>query len=447
MNQISIRNISPLDGRYIGKAKDLRDIFSEYAFIRYRVCIEVKYFLFFLEKVENFKFTQNMIYRIKDIYKNFTEHDAFRVKTIENTTNHDVKAIEYFIKEKLDMLNIPELHQYKEYVHFGLTSQDINSVAYVLQMRTYLQEYLVPHLYSFITIIYTLAEKNPIPMLSRTHGQYASPTTLSKELLVFTERINYHLADLVRYDYITKFGGAIGNMNAHYVAYPHLNWGALCDEFLSTFKLKRHILTTQIDNYDAYAVLFDKVRRIQTILIDFCQDIWLYISNDIFILERKEGEIGSSTMPHKVNPIDFENAEGNLLLSNTLLQFLANKLPVSRMQRDLTDSTLLRNLGVAFGHGWIALHSIMKGTTKLKVNRRKLEDDLNKNWIVIFEGIQTILRREKIPNAYEITKKFSAMYPHADKKIIHDFIDALELKEEVKREIKEITPFNYIGRI
>jgi adenylosuccinate lyase len=446
---MDLKNISPLDGRYYTKTIKLREIFSEYALIKYRIYFEIEYllFLFPLISQENEKISQIHEEKLEDIYKCFTEEEALRVKEIEKITNHDVKAVEYYIKEKLDKL---ELSQYKSYIHFGLTSQDINSLCYVIQIRNYITNLFIPSVQKMIELLSHISQKYiKTPMLSFTHGQSATPTTLGKEIMVFSEKIQFHIQELERFKYKSKFGGAVGNLNAHYVSYPNIDWINQCNIFLQTFDIARHKYTTQIDNYDQYSIIFDHVKRIQTIFIDLCQDMWIYISKEYFILKKTAGEIGSSTMPHKVNPIDFENAEGNFYLSNQILEFLSKKLPVSRMQRDLTDSTLLRNLGVAFGYGFIAIQSLSKGLKKIEVNKKKLYTDLNHNWIIIMEGIQTILRREGISNAYELTKEFIENNENNEitKEKIHYFIDLLDISINIKKELKQITPFNYIGKI
>ena len=445
MNTLSC--LSPLDGRYVKDISELKQIFSEYALIQYRLYIEIEYFLFLITDILNISIDKNMKEKILNIYLDFTEEEAIKIKVIEETTKHDVKAVEYYIKEKLDEIHF---NKYKEYVHFGLTSQDINSVCYVIQMRNFIVDIFRPLIVNTIDALNKIIQKNQTTiMLSRTHGQIASPTTVAKEFLVYKTKLTYHLQEFEdeKFQYNTKFGGAVGNLNAHYLAYPKINWGQKLEEFLSLFNLGRHKYTTQIDNYDYYSIIFDQVKRIQTILLDLCQDIWLYISMDYFILKKKQGEIGSSTMPHKINPINFENAEGNFQLSNTLLEFLSRKLPVSRLQRDLTDSTILRNLGTAFGYGIVGLKSLHKGLEKLEVNQEKIAKDLNNHWEVIFEGIQTVLRRENIKNAYELSKIFIENNKNPSKEEIHEFIEGLNISQEIKLELKQITPQNYIGKI
>ena len=443
---MNIFNISPLDGRYYEKTKELQEIFSEYGLQKYRVEIEIKYFIFFLENIFKLNMTEKNKLLLNNLYIHFSKEDAFKIKEIESTTNHDVKSIEYFIKL---ILSETDFDVYKEYVHFGLTSQDINSVSYVLQIKYYVEKIFIPEVTKLINVLNNTIEKSKnIVMLGFTHGQPASTTTMSKELKVFVEKIKYHLASLSQIKYYSKFGGATGNLNAHYVTFPNINWEMEMSNFLKTsFDLTRHQYTTQIDNYDMYTIIFDSIRRIQTVLIDLCQDIWLYIYNDYFILEKPDREIGSSTMPHKINPIDFENAEGNFLLSNNILQFLSNKLPVSRLQRDLTDSTLLRNLGVTFGYGLVGLKSTGNGLNKLKINKKKIEKDLGNNWCIILEGIQSILKRDGFSNSYELVKTFADNNKNPTKDDIDKFIDSLDLSNNISDELKRITPFNYCGNL
>ena len=437
----SLTNISPLDGRYANKTKVLKDIFSEFGLMKCRVHVEIDYFIFFLEEILNVRMTLDTKKFLVEIATNFDEYDATLIKEIEEKTNHDVKAVEYFIKNKLsDRL----VYNYKEYIHFGLTSQDINSVAYMIQIKHYTESIFGPALKDFMKDLKKLADDTKdIVILARTHGQPATPTKMGKELMVFYEKLEYQHKILNEIEYCSKFGGAVGNLNAHKVAFPDVDWENKMGFFLETFKLTRHKYTTQIDNYDMYAVIFDALRRIQTVLVDYCQDMWLYISMDYFKLKKTDTEVGSSTMPHKVNPIDFENAEGNFLLSNTLLQFLSNKLPVSRLQRDLTDSTILRNLGVTFGHGLVAIKSVHAGTNKLIINTEKIFMDLNDNWCIILEGIQTQLRRIGFPEPYEKVKEFLKTNNHPSKGSIHDFVDSLDLDERVKAQLKNLSPFNY----
>jgi adenylosuccinate lyase len=437
-------SISPLDGRYYKNILPLKDIFSEFALNKYRLNIEIEYFLYFSEVINDIEFTKEEKTNITNIYNKFNEDlsGQISIKQYERITNHDVKAVEYFIKEQLNNIN---LGKYGEFVHFGLTSQDINSMCYVMQIRDYITKLFLPYMEELIDNLSKLSKKCDIPMLGRTHGQAASPTTMKKEIQVFIYKLDHHLKELKHIKYYSKFGGAVGNMNAHYVAYPDVIWENALSEFVELFDIIRHPYTTQIDNYDFYSTIFDLVKRIQTVLIDFNQDIWTYISMDYFKLKKIKGEIGSSTMPHKVNPINFENAEGNLQLSNTLLEFLSRKLPTSRLQRDLTDSTVLRNIGVAFGYGFIALQSMIKGIDKLEINKNKISNELDSHWIITMEAIQTILRREKIESAYEKTKDFICKYPFPEKENIHEFIETLEVTKEIKDELKQITPKNYIG--
>ena len=410
-----------------------------------RVHIEIDYFIFMLKKILGVKITEETLKFLQDIGIKFSIEDAQRIKDIEKVTNHDVKAIEYFIKEKF---RGKPLEKYNEFVHFGLTSQDINSVSYISQIKFFIEQIFTKEIVKCVEMLEKLSDSTMyVIMMARTHGQPASPTSMGKEIKVFIEKIKFQLKTLDTITYYSKFGGATGNLNAHYVAFPSTDWNKELDNFLLTLGIKRHRYTTQIDNYDMYAIIFDAVRRIQTILVDFCQDIWLYISYDYFKLKKIDGEIGSSTMPHKINPIDFENAEGNLLFSNNNLQFLSNKLPVSRLQRDLTDSTILRNLGVSFGHGLVAMKSIMKGVSKLEINMDKISRELSDHWCVCLEGIQTYLRKEGFENPYELVKKFLEKHPNPDKKEIYGFINGLDVSEDVKYELKKITPISYHGSI
>jgi adenylosuccinate lyase len=438
-----LHTISPLDDRYLNKTKELVDIFSEFAFMRYRLYVEIEYFLYITQIVDDVQFNETQTTAILNIYKNYNDVEFKKIKEFEEKTNHDVKAVEYYLKHKLEENN---LKKYKEFIHFGLTSQDINSLCYIIQIRNYVVDIFIPNIYNIINKLEDIEINNrDTIMLSRTHGQIASPTTMGKEILVFIGKLKFHLNELINIKYYSKCGGAVGNMNAHYAAYSNIDWENELNQFTQLFDIKRHKYTTQIDNYDFYSIIFDNIKRIQNILIDFSQDIWYYISIDYFKLKKKDGEIGSSTMPHKVNPIDFENGEGNLQLSNVLLEFLSNKLPKSRMQRDLTDSTILRNLGVTFGYGLVAMKSLIKGIGKLEVNREKIEKELDSNWIVIMEAIQTILRREKVENAYEITKEFINNYPNPNKEDIHTFIDSIYINKKVEIELKALTPQKYIG--
>lgn len=441
----SLKAISPIDGRYSAKTECLRDFFSEFALIKYRLKVEIKYFQFLchiplpqLKDVETAKLKKSDL-----IWENLSIEDAIHIKEIERITNHDVKAVEYFIKEKLKNT---DLEKYSEFVHFGLTSQDINNTAVPLLLKDSMDAIMKPALDNLFELLQEMAEKfSGIPMLARTHGQPASPTTLGKEIKVFTERLEKQLSNLQNYDYEAKFGGATGNLNAHKVSFPGYNWPELANEFIQSLGLKRQYTTTQIAHYDELAALLQSWIRINTILIDLCRDFWTYISMDYFRQKAIKGEIGSSAMPHKVNPIDFENAEGNLGIANAIFEHLALKLPVSRLQRDLTDSTVLRNIGVPFGHSLIAIKSISKGLRKLFLNQEKLEADLRENIAVVAEAIQSILRREGYPKPYEALKELTRGNDRLSLDDIHQFIDHLQLSEEVKNELKNIKPENYIG--
>lgn len=446
MNLNQLTAISPIDGRYRDKTKALDVFFSEYALIKYRVRVEIEYFISLceaavspLEKVE-----KRLFHDLRQIYEQFNEEDAQRIKEIETTTNHDVKAVEYYLKEKFDTLYLSE---YKEFIHFGLTSQDINNTATPMMWQEALQTVYIPELETIISQIEAFSgEWNDIPMLARTHGQPASPTRLGKEMKVYAYRLANQLEVLHRIPVKAKFGGATGNFNAHHVAYPGTDWKTFADNFLrDKLNLLREEYTTQISNYDAFAASFDALKRINTILIDFNRDMWQYISMEYFKQKIKEGEVGSSAMPHKVNPIDFENAEGNLGMANALLEHLAAKLPISRLQRDLTDSTVIRNIGVPLAHGLIAIKSTTKGLSKLLLNREAIERDLEKNWAVVAEGIQTILRREGYPKPYEALKELTRTNRHITKERISEFIETLNVNERVKEELRSITPHSYTG--
>ncbi len=431
--------ISPIDGRYYDKTNSLSKYFSESALIKYRVYVEIKY-LIELDSILDLKIPN--ILKLQDIYKNFNENDVLEVKEIEKETNHDVKAVEYFLKNKLEYHNLSE---YKEYVHFGLTSQDINNTAIPLMIKNWLQNEYFLEIYSLLKNLKNLSKEwKDVPMLSYTHGQPASPTRLGKELMVFIERLENQIKELSNVQLCCKFGGATGNFNAHHIAYPEIDWKIFANNFTNKLGLKRSQYTTQIDHYDSLASLFDGLKRINIILIDFCRDIWQYISMEYFKQKTKENEVGSSAMPHKVNPIDFENAEGNLGIANAILSHLSEKLPISRLQRDLTDSTVLRNVGVPMAHIHISLSSINKGLSKLILNKETIHSDLENNWIVISEAIQTILRRENYPMPYESLKSLTRGNK-IDKESIHNFIDDLNIKSEIKEELKKITPQNYIG--
>jgi adenylosuccinate lyase len=438
--------ISPIDGRYREKTDELSSFFSEFALIKYRVTVEVKYFIALYEL--NLPPLQGMNEgdktRLHEIIDNFDEKDARRIKDIEKTTNHDVKAVEYFLKEKFDTLG---LSAYKEFIHFGLTSQDINNTAFPMMWRDALQQVYIPQLEALAQLLEKYAEEwKDIPMLAHTHGQPASPTRLGKEIEVFAYRLRNQIEPLKHIPAKGKFGGATGNFNAHHVAYPAIDWSAFANKFLAEkLGLSREAFTTQISNYDALAASCDALKRINTILIDLCRDMWQYISMEYFKQKIKEGEVGSSAMPHKVNPIDFENAEGNLGMANAMLEHLAAKLPVSRLQRDLTDSTVIRNIGMPLAYGLIALKSTTKGLNKLLLNREAIDRDLENNWAVVAEGIQTILRREGYPKPYEALKELTRTNQHITKESISQFIDTLNVSEDIKNELKAITPQNYTG--
>ncbi len=444
INQLTA--ISPVDGRYREKTDELGAYFSEQALIRYRVKVEIEYFIALceagikpLDRVDNTLFAG-----LRELYLNFSVEDALRIKEIEQVTNHDVKAVEYFLKEQFDRMG---LTAYKEFIHFGLTSQDINNTATPMMWQEALQEVYIPFLEKLIVQLESLAtEWAEIPMLARTHGQPASPTRLGKEVMVFAYRLSNQLEVLKHIPAKAKFGGATGNFNAHHVAYPSRDWKRFADDFLlERLHLRREEYTTQISNYDALAASFDALKRIHTILIDFNRDMWQYISMEYFKQKIKEGEVGSSAMPHKVNPIDFENAEGNLGIANALLEHLASKLPISRLQRDLTDSTVIRNIGMPLAHGLIALKSTTKGIDKLLLNREAIEQDLEKSWAVVAEAIQTILRREGYPKPYEALKALTRTNKEITKERISTFIGSLDVNEKIKEELRSITPQNYTG--
>lgn len=440
-----LKNISPIDGRYKTKTKNLLQYFSEYALIKYRVKIEILYFIALCEypipQLKNFD--KKNFEKLKTIYENFNEKDALSIKEIEQKTNHDVKAVEYFMKEKFENL---ALREYKEFIHFALTSQDINNTAIPLSLKDALNEEYFPVLNELLEKLKNLSKKwAPIPMLARTHGQPASPTLLGKEIAVFVERLEQQIFLLKQIPFAAKFGGATGNYNAHKVAYPEINWQEFSKKFVKKLGLQHSFPTTQIEHYDHLGAIFDNLKRINTILIDFSRDIWMYISMDYFKQKIKTGEVGSSAMPHKVNPIDFENAEGNLGIANAIFQYFSAKLPISRLQRDLTDSTVLRNIGVPFGHTMVALKAILKGLDKLILNESILKTDLKENWQVVAEAIQTILRREKYPNPYETLKKLTRNHDKINQEMLKNFIENLQISEAVKIELKKITPFNYTG--
>lgn len=439
----SLLAISPIDGRYRNQLDYLSTYFSEFALIKYRVKIEIEYFIFLAEK-KFFKITLQQKKKLLQIAEDFSIEDAEKVKSIEKTTNHDVKAVEYFLKEKLDELSLSSA---SEWIHFGLTSQDINNTAFPLMWKHIIEHEYLPSTINLQRELTEMATRfKQIPMLARTHGQPASPTTLGKELMVFVERIETQIQLFSYIAFSGKFGGATGNLNAHFVAFPKYDWVAFAEEFLQEkLGLERQKTTTQIEHYDLLAAHFDNIKRINTILIDLCRDIWSYISMEYFKQKIKENEIGSSAMPHKVNPIDFENAEGNLGIANALLEHLSAKLPISRLQRDLTDSTVIRNIGVPMAHTMLAINSINKGLKKLVLNEQKLKDDLDKNWAVVAEAIQTILRRENYPKPYEALKALTRGKSTIDQKTILQFIDSLKVSATIKKEMKKITPYNYTG--
>jgi adenylosuccinate lyase len=442
----SLTAISPVDGRYRNKAENLAAYFSEYALIKYRVRVEIEYFIALAEYLPqlNALATDERKETLRNIYRNFSEEEAAHIKEIESVTNHDVKAVEYFIKEKFDQLN---LQDYKEFIHFGLTSQDINNTSVPLAIKDALEDVYYPGIEEVIDILKKYAEEwMNIPMLAKTHGQPASPTRLGKEIMVFVYRLQQQVKLLKATPISAKFGGATGNFNAHHVAYPEYDWRMFGNKFVSeVLGLNREEWTTQISNYDNLAAVFDGLRRINTILIDLCRDFWQYISMEYFKQKIKAGEVGSSAMPHKVNPIDFENAEGNLGMANAVLSHLAMKLPISRLQRDLTDSTVLRNVGVPLAHIVIAFKSLTKGLGKLLLNENALYRDLDNCWAVVAEGIQTILRREGYPKPYEALKALTRKNESITEKSISDFIETLQVSDKIKAELKAITPHNYTG--
>lgn len=438
--------ISPIDGRYRDKVENLANYFSESALIRYRVTVEVEYFIALCEipLPQLTKFNHDLFEQLREIYRNFTTEDAQKIKDIEKVTNHDVKAVEYFIKEKFDELN---LHEYKEFIHFGLTSQDINNTAVPCSFRDAVHDVYYPVVDELIAKLEELAEEwKNVAMLAKTHGQPASPTRLGKEIKVFTYRLTRQLELLKKVPISGKLGGATGNFNAHHVAYPEIDWAEFGHKFMTEkLKLERETYTTQISNYDNFAALFDNLRRVNNILIDLDRDFWTYISMTYFKQKIKAGEVGSSAMPHKVNPIDFENSEGNLGIANAVFEHLSNKLPISRLQRDLTDSTVLRNIGVPLAHTIIAMKSTLKGLNKLIINQDAIDKDLEKNWAVVAEAIQTILRREGYPNPYEALKALTRTNNKITQESIAEFIDTLEIADNLKTKLKQITPSNYTG--
>ena len=442
----ALNAISPIDGRYRSKTQSLSAYFSEEALIKYRVQIEIEYFIGLCELPlpQLIDFNPSLFEELRSIYLHFTSDDALQIKEIESTTNHDVKAVEYFIKKEFDKL---ELQDYKEFIHFGLTSQDINNTAIPLSVKNAISEVYLPNLNLVIEHLEGMViEFKDIPLLARTHGQPASPTRLGKEFDVFVQRLKIQRVMLEKVPNGAKFSGATGNFNAHKVAYPDIDWKAFGTHFVEkTLGLNYSFPTTQIEHYDSFATLCDNMKRINTILIDLNRDLWQYISMDYFKQQIKEGEVGSSAMPHKVNPIDFENSEGNLGMANAIFEFLSAKLPISRLQRDLTDSTVLRNIGVPFGHTIIGLQSTFKGLGKLLVNTTKIEDDLNANWAVVAEAVQTILRKEGYPNPYEALKELTRTNTIINRDAIQQFIAGLDVDESLKAKLKTITPFNYTG--
>ena len=446
MKLTALNAISPIDGRYRSKTKSLASYFSEEALIQYRVRVEIEYFIALCELPlpQLADFNPSLFEDLRSIYNHFTEEDAKEVKEIEKTTNHDVKAVEYFIKKEFDRLEITD---YKEFIHFGLTSQDINNTSIPLSVKEAVVQVYLPQLDEVITQLKTLAEEyKDVSLLARTHGQPASPTRLGKEFAVFINRLEEQRNTLLAIPNAAKFGGATGNFNAHVVAYPKQDWKSFGTDFVENrLGLHHSFPTTQIEHYDYFAALCDAMKRINTILIDLDRDIWTYISMDYFKQKIKEGEVGSSAMPHKVNPIDFENSEGNLGIANALFGYLAEKLPISRLQRDLTDSTILRNIGTPFGHSLIGFQSTLKGLGKLLLNEDKIKADLESNWAVVAEAIQTILRREGYPNPYEALKELTRTNEVINQEAIHRFVDQLEIDSKVKAELKTITPFNYTG--
>jgi adenylosuccinate lyase len=437
--------ISPIDGRYRQQLHHLSAYFSEYALIRYRIRVEIEYFIALAEK-KLFNLKPAHIKALRGLYENFTQEKAQEIKNVERVTNHDVKAVEYFIKQELDALKLSAL---KEWVHFGLTSQDINNTAIPLLWKEALEHEYFPAVSNLILELSKLGKTwMQIPLLARTHGQPATPTRLGKEIMVFAERLEQQLQLMQHIPYSCKFGGATGNFNAHVVSFPRIDWIGFSNQFCSDkLGLQRQQYTTQIEHYDHFAAQFDAMRRLNTIMVDFCRDIWTYISMDYFKQKIKKGEVGSSAMPHKVNPIDFENAEGNLGFANAIFEYLSAKLPVSRLQRDLTDSTVLRNIGVPFAHTILSFKSIDKGLGKLVLNETAIRRDLDQNWAVVAEAIQTILRRENYPNPYEALKELTRGNNEITQESLQDFIQSLKISAALKKELKSITPFNYLGNI
>ena len=446
MTLSSLTAISPIDGRYNSKTKSLQKYFSESALIKYRIKVEVEYFISLCQipLSQLREFPSDKFNDIRNLYKKISIDSAKRIKQIESVTNHDVKAVEYLIKEEFDNLG---LSQFKEFIHFGLTSQDINNTAVPLSIKDAFNDVFIPELTSVLDKLKDLSDKwKDIPMLARTHGQAASPTKLGKEIYVFLERVEKQIELMNSIPFSAKFGGATGNFNAHHVAFPEINWKEFGNNFVeNSLGLKRQQTTTQIEHYDNLAALMDSIKRINNIFIDLSRDIWTYVSMDYFKQSIKKGEVGSSAMPHKINPIDFENAEGNLAMANAIYEFLSSKLPISRLQRDLTDSTVLRNIGVPFAHNLIAFSSLNKGLEKLVLNEEKIRNDLDNNWAVCAEAIQTILRRESYPNPYESLKDLTRTNSHITQESLSLFINGLDVSEKIKEELKRISPFNYTG--
>ena len=446
MTLSSLTAISPIDGRYNSKTKSLQKYFSESALIKYRIKVEVEYFISLCQipLSQLREFPSDKFNDLRNLYNDFSIDSAKRIKQIESVTNHDVKAVEYLIKEEFDNLG---LSQFKEFIHFGLTSQDINNTAVPLSIKDAFNNVFFPELTSVLDKLKKRSEDwKDIPMLARTHGQAASPTKLGKEIYVFVERVEKQIELMNSIPFSAKFGGATGNFNAHHVAFPEINWKEFGNNFVeNSLELKRQQTTTQIEHYDNLAALMDSIKRINNILIDLSRDIWTYVSMDYFKQSIKKGEVGSSAMPHKINPIDFENAEGNLAMANAIYEFLSSKLPISRLQRDLTDSTVLRNIGVPFAHNLIAFSSLNKGLEKLVLNEEKIRNDLDNNWAVCAEAIQTILRRESYPNPYESLKDLTRTNSHITQESLSLFINGLDVSEEIKEELRRISPFNYTG--
>jgi len=445
MELIPLTAISPIDGRYRKHVQHLDEYFSEYALIKYRVLVEIEYF-FFLEDKKFFKLSHKASKHLKKLQEDFGLEDAQEIKQIEYTTNHDVKAVEYFLKSELEKSGGAQV---KEWIHFGLTSQDINNTAIPLLWKHAIEYEYLPSLLNLNAQLKLLAKEwKDIPMLAHTHGQPASPTKMGKEIMVFAERIENQIEQLINIPFTAKFGGATGNFNAHHAAFPKLDWIKMANEFVEKILgLTRVQYTTQIEHYDSLAAQFDCMKRINNILIDLCRDVWTYISMEYFKQKLRKNEVGSSAMPHKINPIDFENAEGNMGIANALFEHLSSKLPISRLQRDLTDSTALRNIGVPFGHTLVAFKSIEKGLNSLIINDSKIYADLDNNWAVVSEAIQTVLRKENYPNPYEVLKELTRGNSQINKKSIHQFIDGLKIDEDLKKELKKISPHNYTGMV